>query len=325
MNIEKNILFRSVSSELESVQEHLADQLPLKAGSLKEMVKFVLSGKGKLLRPALAILSGHLTGELKNKHFILAQITELIHTASLVHDDLLDEASLRRGQETCHLKWGTKVSVIVGDFLFAQASLKLGEIENTEIVKIYAKVLADLCTGEVSQAQNRFNLQFADWDNYLNKSISKTASLFSAATQSAAILNQQNPEIVQKMFLYGHNLGLAFQIIDDLIDFTSSSEELGKPALGDLKQGVFTAPLLFAIQKPEYKNQLAQLINSRFETEGDLLTAQKLISDSGAFKETLDFAQGFISKALTALDNFEDNIYKQDLKQIAEFILQRNF
>ena len=165
MNIEKNILFRSVSSELESVQEHLADQLPLKAGSLKEMVKFVLSGKGKLLRPALAILSGHLTGELKNKHFILAQITELIHTASLVHDDLLDEASLRRGQETCHLKWGTKVSVIVGDFLFAQASLKLGEIENTEIVKIYAKVLADLCTGEVSQAQNRFNLQFADWDN----------------------------------------------------------------------------------------------------------------------------------------------------------------
>ena len=155
--------------------------------------------------------------------------------------------------------------------------------------------------------------------------IIKTASLFSAATQSAAILNQQNPEIVQKMFLYGHNLGLAFQIIDDLIDFTSSSEELGKPALGDLKQGVFTAPLLFAIQKPEYKNQLAQLINSRFETEGDLLTAQKLISDSGAFKETLDFAQGFISKALTALDNFEDNIYKQDLKQIAEFILQRNF
>jgi geranylgeranyl pyrophosphate synthase len=149
--------------------------------------------------------------------------------------------------------------------------------------------------------------------------------LFSAATQSAAILNQQNPEIVQKMFLYGHNLGLAFQIIDDLIDFTSSSEELGKPALGDLKQGVFTAPLLFAIQKPEYKNQLTQLINSRFETEGDLQMAQKLISDSGAFKETLDFAQSFISKALTALDNFEDNIYKQDLKQIAEFILQRNF
>lgn len=320
-----NILFDSIKDELGQVHERLTDRLPSSAGPLKEMIQFAFSSKGKLLRPALAILSGHLTGKLHSKHFVLAELTELIHTASLVHDDLLDDAATRRGQEACHLKWGAKISVIIGDFLFAQASLKLGELENTETVKIYAKVLADLCTGEISQAQNRFKLEFADWNNYLKKSSFKTASLFAAATQSAAILNNQKTEVVQKMFDYGHNLGIAFQIIDDLIDFTSSAERLGKPSLGDLKQGLFTAPILFALEKPKYAPELIKLIESGFTENNTLIEAKNLIEASGAFQETFKFAQNYTQKALASLDGFEDNAYKKDLKQITEFILQRNF
>jgi all-trans-nonaprenyl-diphosphate synthase len=322
----KPALFGSVAAQLQEVERSLTQDLPAACGPLADIVRFIMLNGGKRLRPALTLLSGCLTSpslSLSPKHYILAQLTELIHTASLVHDDLLDEADSRRGQESCHMKWGSKVAVIMGDFLFAQASVRLGELNNTEIVKIYAKVLADLCTGEVVQAQHRFNLETLTWQAYLNKSVSKTASLFAAATMSAAILNEQPAEIVQALFLYGQNLGIAFQIVDDLLDFTSTTEALGKPALGDLAQGVFTAPVLYALEDTLVSVGLKELIYTRFTEKETLLKAKELISSAGVLAKTHELANTYVLKAIQCLAPFEDNPFKKDLLLLGDYVLAR--
>lgn len=322
-------LFKSIQAELAQLESHLTDEIPKLSGPLCDMLRFILNSKGKRLRPALALLSGKLTSpnkQLQPKHFKLASLTELIHSASLVHDDVIDDADSRRGQETSHLKWGGKIAVIIGDFLFAQASVKLGELENTRIVKIYADVLASLCIGEITQAQHRFDLNNLNWQNYLDKSYSKTASLFAAATQSAAILNEQNETVVNNLFEYGKNLGLAFQIIDDLIDFTSSAEELGKPAMGDLLQGILTAPVLYALEDNNCKDNLKELIVSRFhEDASSLEKAKDLIEASGAYDKTFKLAESYAAKALNAISDFPESNVKTDLKDLVDFVLQRNF
>ena len=150
-------LFKLISTELSTVEENLILKLPAKSNLLKEIVTYIFSAGGKRFRPALSLLIAKATGKIDRKHIILCELTELIHTASLIHDDIIDSGKLRRGRETVNILWNDKISVITGDFLFAQASIRLGELENTEIVKIYAKVLSDLCDGEIEQYSSLFN------------------------------------------------------------------------------------------------------------------------------------------------------------------------
>lgn len=318
-------IYPSISSSLQKLEKSLVEELPQKSGVLREILSHILSKSGKRIRPALTFLCGGLL-QLDSNALdlqLIAQITELIHTASLVHDDLIDDASNRRGQETTHLKWNSKVAVIAGDFLFAQASVKLGELQNTEVVKIYANVLSELCIGEINQAQNRFNFQNLNWDEYLKKSYSKTASLFEASCKSPAIVSSQSPETIIKLGEYGKNLGLAFQIIDDLLDFTSSSEELGKPSMGDLSNGTFTAPVLFGLEDPHSKASLEKLLQDRFQKHDDLLQVKKLLDSCGAFEKTLNLAKSFVQKANEQLKDFPDSNFKDDLLKLGGFISER--
>ena len=163
-------LFNIINKELLILEENLTNKLPAKSKILSEIIKYVFEAGGKRLRPALCFLTAKATGTITNKHIALAELTELIHTASLIHDDIIDSAKLRRGRETVNNLWNDKISVIAGDFLFAQASVRLGELENTEIVKIYANVLSDLCDGEIEQYSLAYNTNIS-WEKYLNKSI----------------------------------------------------------------------------------------------------------------------------------------------------------
>jgi len=253
-----------IENELNILEVNLTNKLSEEGKLLSDIIKHIFSAGGKRLRPALCFLIAKGTGEIKDKHYIQAELTELIHTASLIHDDIIDSANFRRGKETISNLWNNKVSVIAGDFLFAQASVRLGEVENNEIVKIYAKVLSDLCDGEIEQFTYKFNTTIS-WDYYIQKSTTKTASLFSGACKGAAIINNQSPEVIKKANDFGLNLGIAFQIVDDILDFTSSSKDLGKDVCSDLKQGLVTAPTLYAlIEKNEKSNKLKTLIESRF-------------------------------------------------------------
>lgn len=316
--------FNIISKELLLTEEYLRESLPVQSSMLKEIISYIFKAGGKRFRPALCFLTAKATGIITEKHLILAQLTELIHTASLVHDDIIDSARLRRGRETINNLWNDKVSVITGDFLFAQASIKLGELENTEIVKIYAKVLSDLCDGEIKQYSYLFNTSIS-WDYYIQKSTTKTASLFSACTKSSAILNNQNSRTISQSERFGNYLGIAFQIADDILDFTSNSKKIGKEVGTDLKQGIITAPTLFALNSTDERaKQIKILIDSRFiDNENDFDKALRLVHELRGCEKAKQLAYDYINKAKENLDFVLDPELKNYLSRTADYILNR--
>ncbi|MBI2996066.1 MAG: polyprenyl synthetase family protein [Candidatus Melainabacteria bacterium] len=310
----------NIENELNIIEENLSKKLPAKSKTLLEIIQYIFQAGGKRIRPALCLLIAKATGYITNKHLILAELTELIHTASLIHDDIIDSARLRRGRETINNIWNDKLSVITGDFLFAQASIRLGVLENTEIVKIYAKVLSDLCDGEIEQYSYLFNPNIS-WEKYIEKSTTKTASLFAAACTSSAILNNQTSKIIKEAESFGKNFGIAFQIVDDILDFTSSSKKIGKEVGTDLKQGIITAPTLFALNSTnERAKQIKLLIENRFSSGSDFDKAIKLIFELGGCEKAKEAAIEYIDKAKENLSFVTDINIKTHLIKAADCI-----
>ena len=316
--------FEIIASELNIVEENLTTQLPVKSKLLKEIISYIFLAGGKRLRPALSLLFAKATGNITKKHIVLSELTELIHTASLIHDDIIDSAKLRRGRETINSLWNDKISVISGDFLFAQASVRLGILENSEIVKIYANVLSELCDGEIEQYSLLFNTNIT-WDDYIQKSTSKTASLFSACCKSAAILNSAEENIIEQAKNFGLFLGIAFQIVDDILDFTSSSDNLGKEVCSDLKRGIITAPTLFALNSSDERTkQIRVLIENRFnEAEVDFDKVIRLIFELGGCDKAKELAQAYIKKAVTSLSFINNYEIRSTLTKIADTVIKK--
>ncbi len=316
--------FSLISTELEVLEENLVIKLPAKSNLLKEIVSYIFLSGGKRFRPAISLLIAKVTGGIKDKHITVSEITELIHTASLIHDDIIDSAKLRRGNETINSLWNDKISVIAGDFLFGQASIKLGELENTEIVKIYAHVLSDLCDGEIEQYSLLFNPNIT-LENYIHKSTTKTASLFAACCKSSAILNSQDSKIIKQCNDFGLSLGIAFQIVDDILDFTSSSNESGKDVCSDLKNGLITAPTLFALNSTDERaKQIRVLIENRFNNnETDFDKAIRLVFELGGCEKAKELAMSYIANAKENLSFIKDSEIKGYLTTIAESIIEK--
>ena len=319
-------LFRIISQELETLEENLVVKLPAKSKLLKEIVSYIFLSGGKRFRPAISLLMAKATGGIKDKHITVSEITELIHTASLIHDDIIDSAKLRRGNETINSLWNDKLSVIAGDFLFGQASVKLGELENTEIVKIYAHVLSDLCDGEIEQYSLLFNPNIT-LEDYIRKSTSKTASLFAACCKSSAILNSQDSKIIKQCNDFGLSLGIAFQIVDDILDFTSNSNEIGKAVCSDLKNGLITAPTVFALSSTDERaKQIKILIENRFNNnEKDLDKAIKLVFELGGCEKAKQLAINYIENAKENVSFIKDPELKEYLVTAAEMVIKKIF
>ncbi len=317
-------VFNLIKDELSTVENNLTSKLPTTSSLLKEIVSYIFNAGGKRIRPALSLLIAKATGNLTNKHIVLCELTELIHTASLIHDDIIDSAKLRRGRETVNNLWNDKISVITGDFLFAEASVRLGELENTEIVKIYAKVLSDLCNGELEQYSSLFNTAIS-WEQYIRKSTTKTASLFAAACKSAAMLNAQEKDVISQADDFGKNLGIAFQIIDDTLDFTSTEKKSGKEVAADLKQGIITAPVLFALEiNDERAKQLKLLIENRFNAnEKDFDITLRLVHELGGCEKARQLAQSYLNNAKKNLGFVRNNVIKDSILKIVDFIFLR--
>jgi all-trans-nonaprenyl-diphosphate synthase len=250
----------------------------------------IFSAGGKRLRPLIVLLVARatfpLTGlsDITERHRRLAEISEMLHTASLVHDDVLDECDVRRGKETVNSLYGTRVAVLAGDFLFAQSSWFLANLDNMEVIKLISQVIADFADGEISQAASLFDTSI-DLPRYLDKSFWKTASLIAASCRSAAVFSDCSPEVKESMYAYGKHLGLAFQVVDDILDFTQSSEQLGKPQGQDLASGNLTAPAIYALQDEMVGDGLLQLIQSRFREEGSLQRALELVGLGGGIEK----------------------------------------
>ncbi|KKA26999.1 hypothetical protein TD95_000540 [Thielaviopsis punctulata] len=256
----------------------------------------------------------------------LAEITELLHTASLLHDDVIDESQSRRGEPSANLAFGNKMAVLAGDFLLGRASVALARLRNAEVIELLSTVIANLVEGEFMQLKNTAQDEKTPvWSEeavtyYLQKTYLKTASLISMSCRATALLGGASPETVESAYLYGKNLGLAFQLVDDLLDYTQSHEELGKPAGADLELGLATAPLLFAWKtNPE----LGTLVGRKFSKEGDVALARKLVLESDGIEQTRALAQSYHDKAVAALTEFPDSDAKDGLISTAAKVLKR--
>ncbi|CAN0925469.1 Solanesyl diphosphate synthase 2, chloroplastic [Linum grandiflorum] len=318
-------LFEVVADDLLILNKNLKTIVGAENPVLMSAAEQIFGAGGKRMRPALVFLVSWATAqmsglkELATNHRRLAEIIEMIHTASLIHDDVLDESDLRRGKETVHQLYGTRVAVLAGDFMFAQSSWYLANLENLEVIKLISQVIKDFASGEIKQATSLFNCD-VELEEYLIKSYYKTASLVAASTKGASIFSDVDSSVSQSMFEYGKNLGLSFQVVDDILDFTQSAEQLGKPAGSDLGKGNLTAPVIFALQK---EPRLRDIIESEFTEEDSLQEAIELVKRSGGIRKAQELAKDKADIAIRNLECLPPSSFRSALEEIVLYNLER--
>ncbi len=315
-------LLQPVELDLETLLNDLRSLIGAGHPILQAAAEHLFSAGGKKLRPGIVLLISRALSpqsELSARHRRLAEITEMIHTASLVHDDVVDEAGTRRGVETVHSRFNHRVAVLAGDFLFAQASWHLANLDNLDVVKLLSRVIMDLADGEIKQGLFRYDSD-QSFSAYLEKSYCKTASLMANSSQAAGVLSGESDDHLKQLYQFGRNLGLAFQVVDDILDFTGNDQQLGKPAANDLANGYLTAPTLFALQ--EHPN-LSVIIEREFSQEGDLDEALDLVRNSSAIRKTRDLAEKFARESRDAIIWMKDSPCKRALIELPEFVLSR--
>ena len=291
---------------------------------LQAAAEHLFTAGGKRLRPGIVLLISRaisLDGGLSDKHRRLAEITEMIHTASLVHDDVVDEAATRRGVATVHSRFNHRVAVLAGDFLFAQASWHLANLENLEVVKLLSRVIMDLADGEIKQGLNRYDSD-QTLSAYLEKSYCKTASLMANSSRAAGALTGLKEKELNLLYFFGKKLGLAFQVVDDILDFTGNDQQLGKPAASDLASGYLTAPVIYALEE---KPSLSLLIQREFSRDGDIQEALHLVRESKAIKKSRDLAENFARESREAIKWLPESPSRRALLELPEFVLSRLF
>jgi geranylgeranyl pyrophosphate synthase len=304
---------------------------------LAETVRQSLTGGGKYLRPAVTLLAGGATSrqsETRYPHALVevAAVAEMIHVATLLHDDVIDHSDLRRGRKTVRAEWGDKIAVLSGDYLLAQASVKLAALDKPRLVTVFALVLADLCEGEVEQMRASYCLDGdsrMQWDSYYRKTLRKTASLFSAGCESAGVVNGLPEEDVQSLKRYGRSLGTAFQIMDDLLDYTATESDLGKPVLDDLCNGLLNAPILLALDSEKLsgseRDALRTAVEALFQNPDLLLIEriQALLARCDALEETRTLARRHIGEAKDALAFLLPSVERDALLTLADYVIER--
>lgn len=317
-------LFAPVETDLDLLTQNLKGLVGARHPILSAAAEHLFGAGGKRLRPAIVLLLARATlpdQEITPKHRRLAEITEMIHTASLVHDDVVDEASVRRGVPTVHSRFGNRIAVLAGDFLFAQSSWYLANLDNLRVVKLLSQVIMDLAEGEIQQGLNRFDTSLSI-DAYLEKSYFKTASLLANSAKATGVLSDTSEVTINQLYAYGRYLGLAFQIVDDILDFTSSDEVLGKPACSDLRSGNLTAPVLYAIAEQPF---LATLIEREFSEASDFDQAIEIIHRSNGIQKSRDLAAEQSRLAVDCLAALPPSTSKQALQNLADYVLRRVF
>jgi all-trans-nonaprenyl-diphosphate synthase len=315
-------LFAPVEGDLRLLTDNLKRLIGARHPILGAAAEHLFEAGGKRLRPAIVLLVSRATlldQELTQRHRRLAEITEMIHTASLVHDDVVDEAELRRNVPTVNSLFDNRIAVLAGDFLFAQSSWYLANLDNLQVVKLLSEVIRDFAEGEILQGINRFDTSLT-LEDYLEKSYYKTASLMANSAKAAAVLSEMDEVVAESLFSYGRNLGLAFQIVDDILDFTAPTEVLGKPAGSDLIDGIITAPALFAIEENPY---LKALIEREFSEVGDREEALAIVRRSGGIERSRELASHYAKLAVKELDCLVPSASAQALFDLSSYNLSR--
>ena len=316
-----NKVYQPVNDDLAKVNDGLSSVTEVNFPKLAELLGYSLKGGGKRIRPALTLLSGKFYDYNLSSLLPMALAVELLHTATLVHDDAIDKSMVRRGRPTVNEVWSEDKAVLLGDYLFAKAGECAADTQNLRTVKLFAQTLEIISAGEINQAFNSFNLEQTR-QHYIERISYKTASLFSLATESGAVLSQAPEKSVEVLKEYGHNLGIAFQIIDDILDFTSTEEEMGKPIGADLAQGTLTLPAMLILEHYPEDNPVKRVFQNRDKQE-NIKLALELVRNSSIIQECYQVASDYCSKACQNLNLLPDNASRRALTELADYVVKR--
>jgi geranylgeranyl pyrophosphate synthase len=308
-------LIKQVEDRMLSQSEGAHDQLALALNHL-------LTSGGKRIRVGLTLLTGEMLGGNRETLVTLAASLELLHTATLVHDDLIDGSLIRRGIPTINAQLSTPATVLTGDYIFARAAKLAADVNLVPVMQLFAQTLATIVNGELTQLFSRRGI--TGREEYERRIYAKTASLFETASTSAGIVSGSSPDEVQRVKQFGYEIGMAFQIMDDILDFTGEQATVGKPVANDLRQGIVTLPTLYFIESNPNDPVMEAVIQGDSVPEIDVDRLVKSIRTSGAVDRSIDEAQSHIERGLSMLSQFPDSTPRRGLEELARFVVQRN-
>lgn len=316
-------IFEPFESDLRKFDAHFAAIMRSDVKIVDQIAKYIVKHKGKQFRPALLIVSARTVGEALPATYTTAAVVELLHTASLVHDDVLDDSELRRGFRTIHKVWKSKLAILMGDYLLSKSLIAATETGSLEIMNTVATVAKRLIKGAMFELQKARRLDITEED-YFRMIGDKTASLISACCELGALTVNAPPEYRQALKNFGENLGLAFQIKDDLLDYEGNSGILGKPALADLEEKKITLPLLYALREsPEKERKKVVKIIKNGAGRKELQYILQLVKERRGLEKARERADGIKEAAIEALAPLPESPARQSLEALAEFVLTR--
>ena len=313
------------SLPLKKIDDALNQSLGARVPVVTDIVRYSLLGAGKRIRPLLFVLSSHLCGYQGGDVYRLSTVFEYVHAASLLHDDVLDNADLRRSKPSVRQVWGNSAAVLGGDFLYAAASAVAVECRNLELIRLLSDVLKRMVEGQFLELEHTHNWKITKAE-YMEIITAKTAALMGAACSSGAVVAGADEKTVQHLGEFGSNLGIAFQLMDDLLDYTSSEEVFGKPVGKDLKEGKITLPLVFFISELERGEveRLAELFKSQKASDQDYEELIRRVRTHGAIERVRSEASEYVARAGELVRLFPDSQVRQGLLELGAYILTRS-
>ncbi|MFH0914494.1 MAG: polyprenyl synthetase family protein [Chloroflexota bacterium] len=324
--MELSEIYEPIKDDLVKVERGLRGVSKVGYEWLARLLEQSVGGGGKQIRPALTLLSGRFYDYNLTKLLPMAIGVELLHTATLVHDDAIDHSAVRRGRPTINSIWGEDKAVLLGDYLFAKAGEFTATTKNLRAIMLFTQTLETISSGEINQIFNSFRLEQTRED-YIQRIAAKTASLFTLSTESGTVLSRAPARAVQVLRNYGYNLGIAFQIVDDILDFIGTEEELGKPVGSDLSQGTLTLPAMLLNQRYPKDNPVKTIFGGSSlpaeEKQKLIRQAIEMVRGSPIVAECYEMASGYARKACAEFNLLPDKDSRPSLEGLAEFVVQR--
>ncbi len=323
---EESTFLDQFASYFSRINEELGMTLNSRVSLIEEVGSYSLLGGGKRLRPLFFILSCQLCNYHESDMYALSAAFECLHVASLLHDDVLDNASIRRGRSSANKIWGNPTAVLLGDFLFSKSSKMAIDKKHIDFLKVLADATTTMTEGQMLELDNTHNWNITR-SEYMGIITSRTAALISAACTSGGIVARAKPAYIQSLKNFGLNMGIAFQIVDDVLDYTSTAEKSGKPIGNDLREGKVTLPLIYTLTylEKEERDRLEHLFRNGNASEKDYSRIIELVQDNGAINRCRRDAQDYADHAETYLSPFPDSPVKESLLRLNQFIVDRSY
>lgn len=312
-----------VKDLLPLVEDRMRQQAADRHPDLQRALDHIIAAGGKRVRPTVVLLVGNLLGGERNKLLTLAAAIEMLHTATLVHDDLIDGALLRRGMPTLNASWSPAATVLTGDFIFARAAKLAAETDSVAVMKEFAETLAVIVNGELTQMFDSRGLPSRE--NYYERIYAKTASLFELSAYAAALLSPVSDADRQKVRTFGRLIGNAFQIVDDILDFTGEQATVGKPIGSDLLQGLITLPALYYIENNPDDSRVHSLLKDGYQNQSNTKALIEAIRNSTAIQQAHAEAASMVQEAITLLGSLPDRPERYALQELAHYITNRSY